>query len=221
MKLVDELFKKYKLIEANLINYGFIFNDGIYSYNKSIHNNAFELKITIINNVIDGKLIDNDFNEEYIKINIETEGVFISSLKNECEEILIDIRNKCFYKLDFIYPQSNKISTLIKEKYNVKSEFLWESDPGFGVFRNPKTNKWFGIIMNIPKNKIIGNDNKEIEVLNVMLKDKINDYINNKGIYKAYHMNKNNWISIILDETLKDEEIMNLINISYDNSNRK
>lgn len=35
--------------------------------------------------------------------------------------------------------------------------------------------------MNIPKNKIIGSDNKEIEVLNVMLKDKINDYINNKG----------------------------------------
>ncbi len=34
-------------------------------------------------------------------------------------------------------------------------------------------------------------------------------------------MNKKNWISIILDESLTNEEIFNLIDISYTNSNKK
>ena len=72
--------------------------------------------------------------------------------------------------------------------------------------------------MNIQKNKISGNDNTEIEILNLMLNDK---NINNKNIYPAYHMNKKNWISIILDESLSNNEIFDLIDISFKNSNKK
>ena len=221
MKLVEILFKKYKLKEEKLIEYGFVLNDGIYSYNKLIHNDSFELQISIKNNIIDGKLIDKDFNDEYDQINIEVASGFISSLKEECEAILIDIRNNCYFKEDFIFEQSNRISNFIKDKYNVLPEFLWDTDPGFGVFRNINTNKWFGIIMNIPKNKIVGNDKKEIEVLNVMLHDKTEEYLKMDGIYLAYHMNKKNWVSLILDNSLNDDEIMKLIEISYINSNKK
>ena len=153
MKLIDELFKKYKLKEEKLIEYGFIFNDGIYSYNILIHNNEFELIINIKNKRVDGKLIDKDFNDEYEQINFDTTTSFIEALKKECEDILLDIRDKCFYKEDFIFSQSNEISKYINKSYNVKPEYLWESEPGFGVFRNPNTNKWFGIIMNIKKIK--------------------------------------------------------------------
>ncbi len=75
--------------------------------------------------------------------------------------------------------------------------------------------------MNINKNKIIGNDNKEIEVINLMLHDKTNFYLNNKNIFPAYHMNKKNWVSIILDESLSNDEIINLVDISFNNSNKK
>jgi len=221
MKLIYDLFKKYKLKEEKLIEYGFVFNNGIYSYNKLINNNEFELIINIKNKIIDGKLIDKDFNDEYKQIDLELFTGFIEKLKKECEDILLDIRNNCYYKEDFIFDQSNIISSYIKEKYNVMPEFLWSSEPGFGVFRNPNTNKWFGIIMNVEKNKIIGNVNKEIEVLNLMLHDKTEFYLNNKNIYPAYHMNKKNWISIILDESLSNDEIFNLINMSYYNSNKK
>ena len=219
MKLIDELLKKYKLKEENLISYGFIYNDDIYSYNKLIHNNEFELIIRIKNKMITGCIIDKDFNEEYKIDNTFTS--FIEALKKECEDILIEIRDNCYYKEDFIFNQSNQISNYIKEKYNVSPEYLWESDPGFGVFRNKNTNKWFGIIMNISKNKIVGNDNKEVEVISLMLHDKTNYYINNETIFLAYHMNKKNWVSIILDESLANDIIFNLIDISYNNSNKK
>ena len=35
--------------------------------------------------------------------------------------------------------------------------------------------------------------------------------LNQKGIYPAYHMNKKHWISIFLDETFSDGEIMEYI----------
>ncbi len=44
---------------------------------------------------------------------------------------------------------------------------------------------------------------------------KIANLLNQKGYYKAYHMNKDNWITIILDDTLKDQEILNLIKQSH------
>ena len=221
MKLIYELFKKYKLKEDKLIEYGFVYNDGIYSYNKLIHNDEFELIINIKNKMIYGKLIDKDFNDEYNQIDYEVSGGFIEGLKKECEDILLNIRSNCYYKEDFIFDQSNIISKHIKEKYNVSPEYLWDSEPGFGVFRNPNTNKWFGIIMNIKRNKIVGKEEKEIEVLNLMLHDKTEYYLNNKNIYPAYHTNKKNWVSIILDESLSNDEIINLINISFNNANKK
>lgn len=46
-------------------------------------------------------------------------------------------------------------------------------------------------------------------------------YLKQRGIYPAYHLSKKSWISIILDNTLSDDEIMKLIDISYENSDIK
>ncbi len=95
---------------------------------------------------------------------------------------------------------------------------MWDDTPGCGVFRNKDNDKWFGIIMNIPKNKIVGDSNTEIEVINIKLDEKTDELLNKNGIYKAFHMNKKNWVSIILDDTLIDDEIMELIDISVSKS---
>jgi len=42
-----------------------------------------------------------------------SEGTFIRELKEECEQILIDIRNNCYYKEDFIYHQSNRFLIIV------------------------------------------------------------------------------------------------------------
>ena len=110
---------------------------------------------------------------------------------------------------------------MIKETYQVEPEFLWEKFPNYGVFRNERSEKWFGIIVNIDKSKIIPKEKGEIEVLNVKLDDEVPTYLKQKGIYPAYHLSKKSWASIILDDTLSDTEIMQLMNISYEASNIK
>lgn len=121
----------------------------------------------------------------------------------------------------FIFAQSNRIAKLVKEKYGVNPEFLWDQFPDYGIFRNPDSDKWFGIIMNIDKGKMIAGESGEIEVLDVKVNDEVDELVQLKGIYPSYHLSKENWVGIILDDTLPDEEIMKLIAVSYANTEKK
>ena len=215
MKLVDNIFKKYILDETKLLPYGFTKIGNLYSFTKSIHKNKFELKVLIENGIISARLMDKEFNDEFIQINVESAtGGFIASLKDECSEALLDIRNNCYKEEYFIYPQTNRITKLIKDRYDVSPEFPWDKDPGCGVFRNKRNDKWFGIIMNIPKKKLDKITDTEVEVLNIKLDELTDEYLGKDGFYVCYHMNKKKWISIILDDTLSDDLIMELIGIS-------
>lgn len=215
MNIEDNIFKRTFVSFDKLILYGFINKNDSYYYSKNILDNNFQVQI-IINDkgILSGKIIDLKFNEEYTNFRIkDINGEFSGKVREEYEKLLIDIRDKCFIKKYFIYDQTNRISNLIFDKYDVKPEFPWEDAQGYGVFKNNK--KWFAIIMNINKSKITKGNN-EVEIINVKLPEEdIKQLLNSSGYYKAYHMNKKNWITIILDDTINDEKIMDYINKSY------
>lgn len=210
-----EIFKKSEIDTNKLIKYGFIKENNKYVYRKNILNNSFEIIIIVENNNVKGKIIDKEINEEYLSFRIENQvGEFVSKVRDEYISLLEDIKNKCTMTKSFIYNQSNRIAQKIKELYNDEPEFLWEDNTS-AVFKNKNNKKWYGIIMNINKNKLDEED-KDVEVLNIKLNEKlIEDLLKKKGFYKAYHMNKKYWISIILDDEVPDEEIINLIQESY------
>lgn len=210
-----EIFKKSEIDINKILDYGFIKNNDKYIYKKLILNNSFEIVLTIENNNIKGKVIDKEINEEYLSFRVENQnGEFVNKIREEYITLLQDIKEKCTKTKSFIYNQSNRITNKIKEIFNDNPEFLWD-DNSTGVFRNSKNKKWYGIIMNINKEKLDG-ENKDIEVLNLKISpQKIEKLIEKEGFYKAYHMNKKYWITIVLDDTIKDEIIIELINESY------
>ena len=223
MSIESEVFKKYTPNNRKLIKYGFKKCNNGYKFSKMFMNDTFRADIVIDGkgHVI-GKVIEVELDEEYTNFRIEGNiGEFVGSVREEYKSILQDIANNCFEKEYFIYEQTNRITKLINEKYNVSPEFLWNKFPGYGVFRNTRSNKWFGIIVNIDRSKIISDKSGEIEVLNVKLDDVVQNYLGVEGIYPSYHLNKKSWISIILDDTLSNKEIMDLIDISYNISNIK
>ena len=70
--------------------------------------------------------------------------------------------------------------------------------------------------MNIDKSKIDNTSSKEVEIIDIKLDPKkVESLQNQKGFYPAYHMNKKSWITILLDDTLTDKMIMDLIEESY------
>ena len=183
--------------------------------------NKFRADIYIDENGnVNGKVYDLETEDEYTNFRIENViGEFINTVKNEYIKILQDIKDNCFKDKYFVFDQSNRIAKLIKEKYDVRPEFLWDKFPDYAVFRNRRSDKWFGIIMNIDRNKIISKKSGNIEILNIKLDNEVENYLKEKGIYPSYHLSKKSWITIILDDSLSDERIMNLIDISYENSN--
>ena len=45
--------------------------------------------------------------------------------------------------------------------------------------------------------------------------DQVADFLSQKGIYPAFHMNKRYWLSLALDDTLSDEMVLELIERSW------
>ena len=213
----EEIFKKSIILPEKLEKYGFQKEKDKYTYQKEIMNHEFLVIITIINNHISGKVIEKDLNEEYLNFRIENQtGEFVNTIREEFIKILEDIKENCTMENNFIFPQANRISNWIKEKYKNIPEYLWEEDDKDAVFRNSQNKKWYGIIMYINKKKLEGED-KKVEVMNVKLPPElINELVKEDGFYRAYHMNKKYWITFLLDDTIPDKKLQELIEISYE-----
>ena len=217
-----ELFKKCVFDYSKLLNYGFKEENNIYYYEKYILDNNYKVCIKIENNNVIGKIYDLIFNDEYLNLNVDSNLSFNNKIKEEYINILKDIKVKCTKESLFVFKQSNEITNYIKRKYKVSPEFLWDKSSGNGVFRNKNNKKWFGIIISVSKDKLDLKYKQEIiEIINLKLdEDMIKELIKMDGFYRAYHMNKKSWISIILDNTLDNEIIYSLIDQSYNNVNK-
>lgn len=218
MNIENELFKRTKIDFKKLERYGFIKEHDIYKCSKEFMDH-FRADITIDEkDNVSGKVIDIRIDDEYIQFKVKDQvGAFANKVREEYEKILKDIIDNCCEKQNFITEQANKIATLILNEYHDKPEFVWDKFPGYGLFRNPNNKKWYALIANVDKSKLDKKCFGEVEILNVKLdEEKIPDLLKQKGFYPAYHMNKKKWITILLDDTLKDEEIMQYIKESYD-----
>ena len=211
-----DIFKRSKCDFSKLERYGFILEEAHYKLTEFLIDNLLLELVIYKTGVISLKVIDLAFNEEYTNYKIESQnGEYVNRVRDEIERVLKDVKEHCFIDNYFIYPQSNRITKLIKEKYSDDPQFLWKKKDSGAVFKNPYNDKWYGIIMNVNREKL-GDTSKDVEVLNVKLdKDEINKLVKEKGFYRAYHMNKTYWISITLDETVKDDKIMELIRESH------
>jgi len=219
MTIENEVFKKFDIDVSKLTKYGFIKKSDVYVYAKTFKDGEFKAIITINSKgEISGKVFDLENNEEYLPLRVENnQSSYASIVKAAYIEILEDIRKECSTPKYFIFPQSNRITNLIKEKYGNEPEFLWEKFQGSGVFRNPETEKWYLAILDVDRSKLQAGKKGLIEVADIKLApEKIQELIMQNGFYPAYHMNKKSWITIILDETLPDETIMKYIDISHE-----
>lgn len=105
----------------------------------------------------------------------------------------------------------------VKEKYDVSPEYLWMKFPGYAVFRHSDNNKWFGAVMNIPKNRLGLKDEEQVDILNVRMSDPLmaDLLIKQPGYFKGYHFGGRNWVSILLDGTVPFIDICRYLQESF------
>ncbi len=113
-----------------------------------------------------------------------------------------------------------EILEYVKEEYNTIPKYLWKEYPLYAVLKN-SNNKWYGIIMNVSKEKLGLNGKDEVDIIDVKcLPEMVGSLRLNKGFLPAYHMNKEHWITILLDGSVEKEKIKQLIDLSYELTKR-
>ena len=106
------------------------------------------------------------------------------------------------------------------EKLQGKADYPFEGDFHSAVLR--RTNgKWFGVLLRAPEKYfvqcgVVSNGDKE--VLNLKCPPDLQPFLRAryKGVLPADHMNKNHWISVLLGSDVPDEELLKLIDLSYE-----
>ncbi|MCT6860944.1 MmcQ/YjbR family DNA-binding protein [Bartonella apis] len=109
-----------------------------------------------------------------------------------------------------------QIIKYVGSEYNTKEEHPWRKYPDYVVLRHNDNNKWYALIMNVPKYHLGLTGNDEVDVINVKCPSvMIGNLRQSAGYLPAYHMNKDSWITIVLDGTVSMKEICDLIDQSY------
>lgn len=105
----------------------------------------------------------------------------------------------------------------MKEKYDTLPEYPWRKYDGNAVFRHSDNRKWFALVMEVEKQKLGLSGGGNIHVINLKLDDMFfRDIImQDDGIMPAYHMNKLHWITVLLDGTVPEKRVFDLIDMSF------
>ena len=218
MKLEDEIFRKIRLEPEKLLSYGFTEEKSEYHYKENFMDDEFTAELTVDKNgQLSGRVLDRESGEEYIPVHLEeVTGSFVMQVREEYAALLERIKTECGTPQLFIHPQSNRIDRLVYETFGEKHDNPFEKYDDIAIYRNPDNRKWYGIIMNIPYNKMFpGDDERIIEVLNIKIDvTRREELLREPGIYYAYHMNHDKWVSIVLDGTVSDERIIELMAVS-------
>lgn len=104
-----------------------------------------------------------------------------------------------------------------EKKYGAKPDYPWQQYPNYAVLRHDGSNKWYGLVMTVEKQKLGLKGEGSVDVLNLkMHPELIGALRQSKGFLPAYHMNKEHWLSVLLDGSVAMEEIYRLIDTSYE-----
>ena len=106
--------------------------------------------------------------------------------------------------------------THVREQYGVEPEYLWARTPTYAVLRHQGNGKWFAAVLDVPKNRLGLGGEELVDILDIKCGPAmVGSLLGRAGFLPAYHMNKNHWITILLDGSVAWEEIEQLLFLSY------
>lgn len=102
-----------------------------------------------------------------------------------------------------------------EERFGVVPDYPWMDCNA--VLRHSTSKKWFAVVLNVGRDKLGLPGTEQIDVLNVKCDPRLAGTLRTQnGYHPAYHMNKEQWLTIRLDGSVPREEIENLLDLSWE-----
>lgn len=109
------------------------------------------------------------------------------------------------------------LESYLMETYPADTDKPWMKYPGYQVFRRQDNRKWFAVIMDIAGDKLGLPGREPLDVVNLKCGPLLAGTLRGEpGFFPAYHMNKENWITVALDGSVPEDRIRLLLDVSYD-----
>lgn len=101
--------------------------------------------------------------------------------------------------------------------YGVEPDFPFSTAPTYAVLRHLSNRKWFALFMDVPRFRLGLDGEEKVDILNIKCDPILSGSLRlQEGCFPAYHMNHDGWLTILLDGTVPTEEIIPLLDLSYE-----
>ena len=214
--MFEDVVKFKRAIPSKLEKFGFEKDGEMYRYSTFLLDNEFSLEVTFKGGVFDTKLIEASSGEEYVLYKTNASGSYVRQIREAIRLVLEDIASNCFEASVFQKEQTKALIEHVREKHQDELEHLWERTPENAIWRRKDNRKWYAVIMAIPAKKLGFASDEIIEVADLRGNpNEIATLIDRKTYFPAWHMNKKNWYTILLDGTLPDDKLFARLEDSY------
>lgn len=111
----------------------------------------------------------------------------------------------------------DRLLAFAAERFGTKPEYLWSRTPGSAVLRCCNNDKWYAIVMDIDGSKLGRPELGKVDIVNVKCSTMMTgSFLAMDGIFPAYHMNKEKWISVLLDGSVDMDQLKAMLEMSYE-----
>lgn len=108
------------------------------------------------------------------------------------------------------------------ERYGTEPEYLWMKYPNYAILRHADNRKWYAAVLDVPKDKLGLPGEGVVDILDIKCDPILmGSLLCAEGFLPGYHMNKENWITILLDGSVAEGEIFGLLDLSYEMTKKK
>lgn len=108
----------------------------------------------------------------------------------------------------------NELLEWAKATYHTEADYPWQDENV--VLRHKENRKWYGLVMKVGREKLGLTGDGMVDILNVKCEPMmIGSLRSQNGFHPAYHMNKDTWLTIRLDGSVREEQIRQLLDLSY------
>ncbi|MDO4492665.1 MAG: MmcQ/YjbR family DNA-binding protein [Clostridia bacterium] len=109
------------------------------------------------------------------------------------------------------------LKRIIEERYDTVPDRPWAKYPENEVFRHRASGKWFAICVSVTREKLGAPGSGTMDIVNLKCDPLLVGSLRcEPGIFPAWHMNKEQWVSVALDGTVPEEKLVFLLDLSYE-----
>lgn len=110
-----------------------------------------------------------------------------------------------------------ELETYISEKYQIIPVHLFQRDPYSCVFQHSNEHKWFAVLMRVSYQSLGISKCGEVDILTVRCDTaNISSMYKQDGVVPAYYMDKDKWITVLIDGTIQKDTLVALVDMSFE-----